>query len=222
MNSKTALVFGATGLVGSELCQHLLNNDHYTTIKVFVRKPVDFTPSNKLQIIFTDFEHLEKVQSQIVGDDLFCCLGTTIKKAGTQKEFRKVDFELVFKIAQLAQINQVRHFLVISSLGANLHSSNFYLRTKGEMEQALSSIGFPKLSIIRPSILLGNRKEFRFGEILGKVFIHAIGKVMVGKLKKYKGIEARDVAKALIVLAAKDLNHTIVESDELLELAKEY
>jgi uncharacterized protein YbjT (DUF2867 family) len=222
MNGKTALVFGATGLVGSELSNLLATDEKYAHIKLFVRNPVAFSSNKKIEIIPTDFENLEKVQSQLAGDDLFCCIGSTIKKAGSQTQFRKIDFELVLKIAQMAEKKQVNHFLVISSLGANAKSSNFYLRTKGEMEEALSSLGFGKLTIVRPSILLGNRKEFRFGETIGKIIMRIIGRGMKGKLKKYKGIVAQDVAKALIILGNRNLSLSIVESDQLLELAKEY
>jgi len=222
MNGKTALVFGATGLVGSELTRLLLRENSYAHIKLFVRNPLTIPVHEKVEIIQTDFENLEKVQSSLTGDDLFCCLGTTIKKAGTQHEFRKIDFELILKIAQLAKKNHVDHFLVISSLGAQVRSSNFYLRTKGEMEQAVSSLGFNKISIVRPSLLLGNRKEFRLGETIGKAAMRFFRFALVGKLKKYQGIEAKDVAKSMIILAkGRGLGQTILESDQLLELAKE-
>jgi len=221
MNKRTALVFGATGLTGNHLVRLLLNDSRYEKIKIFVRNKSDFLPDQKLEVHTVELSCPEKYAHLLKGDDLFCCLGTTIAKAGSKDAFRKIDYELPVKIAETASANGVSSFLVISSLGANSKSSNFYLKTKGEIEESVQKFPFGKIAILRPSLLLGDRKEFRFGELASKGLMQALGFVFVGRLKKYKAIHAKSVAKAMIAIANEEFSGKIFESDSLQKIARD-
>ena len=214
MQKKTALLFGATGLTGSHLLNRLAEDQRYNKVRVFTRSDLKHESAG-VEIIKTRLENIENFSSAIRGDDLFCCLGTTIKKAGTRENFKKVDFGFPVKIAEIASRNKVPAFLVVSSVGAGPGSSGFYLRTKGEMEKAVSSFKFRKLVIMRPSMLLGKREEFRFMEEAGKVFMKMAGFLLRGKLRKYRAIKADTVAAAMVNLANTETAKTIYESDEI-------
>lgn len=215
----TALLFGGTGLIGKELMKRLFEDWHYNELKVFVRKKmvIKHLHVDMLQI---DFDALDDATALINGDDCFCALGTTMRKAGSREAFRKVDYEYVLNIARIAQQNGVKRFVVVSSIGADPASSNFYLKTKGEMEQALQKLSFEQLIIVRPSILMGKRSEFRFGERVGILFARILSPFMIGPIKKYRPIKARTVARAMIKLANSTPTKTIYQSHELKELAK--
>ncbi len=217
---KTALVFGANGLVGTELTNLLLSNDHYDKVKIFVRKKLNHEHSKLVQVV-NDLENPETISEEISGDDLYCCLGTTRKKAGSKEAFEWVDLHLPLKIAGIAKKNGVRKFLVVSSIGAKPDSRNFYLRTKGLMEQGLLSNNFENICIVRPSILLGQRKERRFGEETGKLLVRIFSFMFVGPLKKYKGIQAETVARAMIRLANSVNSRVILESHKLQDTGKQ-
>ncbi len=217
--NKTALVFGATGLTGRELTIQLLCDDHYEKIITFVRKSSGLIHPKLIEII-DDLSDPERIADQITGDDLFCCLGTTIKKAGSKKAFKWVNLELPVKIAEIASRNEVKKFLVMSSVGAKSSSNNFYLRTKGLMESRILKQHFLQINILRPSILLGNRVEFRFGEEVGKILMHVLSFLFIGPLKKYKGIQVVKVAKAMIRLANSVNRMTVVDSEKIHEIGK--
>lgn len=161
---RKAMVIGATGLVGELLVHSLLEHPAYSLVRVLVRRPLE--PQHpKLEQHVVDWEQLESQDHLFDGiDDLYCCLGTTIKKAGSQDNFRQVDYHYPVRAATIAKQHGVSQMLVISSMGASADSRVFYSRTKGEMEDALSDIGFPSLHIFRPSLILGDRNEKRFGE----------------------------------------------------------
>ncbi len=214
MQKKTAILFGATGLTGSHVLRKLTQDDRYEVIKVFTRTMPDIK-SDKLLIINTGLEDIEQYSEEISGHDLFCCLGTTIKKAGTKENFRKVDLEWPAIISSIASRNGIPNFLIISSIGADPDSSNFYLRTKGEAEKAVQQYGFKKIVILRPSMLLGKRKEFRLLEETGKVLMNPLKFLFRGKLKKYRPIEAERVAKAMIKFANITTSKSIFESHEI-------
>jgi uncharacterized protein YbjT (DUF2867 family) len=214
MNKKTALLFGATGLTGSHLLHRLAADQRYNKIKVFARSEIHYD-SDRIQVIRTRLEDIEKYSAAVSGDHLFCCLGTTIKKAGSRENFRKVDLEFPVNIAEIASRNKVPAFLVVSSVGADPGSRGFYLRVKGEMERALSAFEFTSLVILRPSMLLGKRKEFRLFEEAGKVFMKGAGFIFRGRLRKYRAIEADTVAAAMIELANSRTGKVILESDEI-------
>ena len=167
---KTAVVFGASGLIGSYLLPILFDDDDYDVVTVFTRKPLGIVNA-KLEEVITDFKDLDSIRKQVKGDVVFNCLGTTINTAGSEAAFRRVDFELVRWSAVAARENKVPRFLVISSMGADPDSRIFYNRTKGEMEKAVSALGFEQCVILRPSMLYGPRKEFRFGERVGQFFM---------------------------------------------------
>lgn len=218
--NKTALLFGATGLTGNYSLKLLLNDSRYGKVKVFVRKETDFPSNEKLEVHIVELSALENYSHLLRGDDLFCCLGTTIAVAGNMEAFRKVDFELPVKIAETASRNNVSSLVGISSLGADSKSANFYLRTKGETEEAIQKFSFKKIAILRPSMLLGVRKEFRFGELIGKGLMLALSFVFIGSFKKYKAIHANDVAKAMLAIANNNFPERIFESDHIQQIAK--
>jgi uncharacterized protein YbjT (DUF2867 family) len=218
---KTAIIFGATGLIGKNLLNMLIIDQSYDKIKIFVRKKPGLSHA-KVEVQVSDLIDIIKLKDLIKGNDLFCCLGTTISKAGSQDAFRKIDYELPTEIAMIAAENKVNGFFVVSSLGADHNSSNFYLRTKGEMEEATKKSGVNSIGIFRPSLLLGARNEFRFGETMGKTVMKLINPLLFGCLKKYRGIEAADVAKAMIAAAREHKSGAnIYQSDEIQKIADE-
>jgi uncharacterized protein YbjT (DUF2867 family) len=217
---KTALIIGSTGLIGSELLKILLESSEYAQVVTFVKRDAGIQHV-KLKQHIIDFDEPESYKDLVVGDDFFCTIGTTIKKAGSQKAFRKVDFEYPKQFAIFAQENKVKNYLLISSLDANAASSNFYLKTKGEIQDFLKTCNFESVSILQPSLLLGDRNEFRFAEKAGAFVMKLVSFVFVGKLKKYKAIHVNTVAKALYRIAQKNTKgFQIYESDMIQELGK--
>lgn len=200
MTTKKALIVGATGLIGGYCLQTLLDDSLYSEVVALVRKPILQT-HRKLKTIITPFNNLEKEHSNINADDVYCCLGTTIKKAGSQEAFRQVDFSLVVTVAELMRKQGGEQFLVISSMGADKNSSVFYSRIKGEMEEALKEIGYPCLHIIRPSLLLGPREEFRLAEKIGELLAPILKPFMLGSVKKYRPVQAESVAQFMVKVA---------------------
>ncbi|RMG29708.1 MAG: NAD-dependent epimerase/dehydratase family protein [Bacteroidetes bacterium] len=220
MSGKTALLFGATGLVGGELLQLLLEDDDYSLVHVFTRREIPVRhPKLKLHLI--DFSKLEKYKNLIRGDHLFCCLGTTMKKAGSRAAFREVDYHYPMLLAEMASQNQVSKYLVVSSVGANPNSFFFYSRVKGEMERGIQLYPFEQISILRPSLLLGQRSEKRLGEDIGKTLNTLLSPFMQGPLKKYRGIAGKTVALAMQYLARYPQQQVVFESHELELLAQE-
>lgn len=215
---KTALLFGATGLTGMYLLDELVKNNTYAKIKVFGRKNRSYD-SDKIELHTIDLNKLEDFSELIIGDDLFCCLGTTVKNAGSKEATRMVDFNYPVKIAEIASKNKVKNFVVISTLGANPKSSSFYFKNKGIMEEAIKYLDFVSLHALRPSMLLGKRNEFRFGEIVGKAFIHLFGWLMIGKLRRFKAVHSKDVARAMIFLANNNYGDFVIHSEKIKELA---
>ena len=215
---KTAAIFGTTGLIGSQLVQLLDKNISYQKVYAFARKRPELLLSKIEHITFNS----ESIQIPEGVDDIFVCLGTTMKKAGSKEAFIKVDYEMVVEIAKQAKSSNVKRLIVVSSLGADPISSNFYLQTKGRMEEAVKQFDFDYCGIVRPSLLLGNRKEFRFGEKVAIVFFKIFSFIFVGSIKKYKGIYAQDVAKGMIMLAQSGLGKVTVESNFIKQLADEY
>ncbi len=221
MVNKTALVFGSTGLVGNLLLKELLASDKYDSIKIFVRKPAEITHP-KITEYIVNFQNVASFEDKIKGDDLFICLGTTIKKAGSIKIMEEIDCDLPVSITSAACKNGVKRLAVVSSIGANHSSSNYYLKIKGKMEEGIMKYYFENTAIVRPSMLLGERKEKRSGENAGKIFMKIFSPLLYGKMKKYRSIQARDVAKAMISLLSRDQVKTIYESDELQLIANRY
>lgn len=200
-----ALVLGATGLVGKALVSQLLVDERYETVTCLLRKPLSRqlfnNPGNKLQPIVIDFERLQEYQGYFGAHHIYVCLGTTLKQAGSRAAFRQVDFEYVHIAAQLARAQRALSFVWISSVGANAKSRYFYLRVKGELENAIMAMsGAMHVAAVRPSLLLGERKEKRWSEIISAQLLSILNPVFRGKLAKYKPVLARDVAMQMIRL----------------------
>jgi uncharacterized protein YbjT (DUF2867 family) len=202
---KTALVLGATGLVGKALVEQLCRDRRYQTVTCLVRKPLsnDFFTENasKIRPIVVNFENLQDYQGYFGAQHIFVCLGTTIKKAGNKSAFRRVDFEYVHVAAQLARAQRAMSFVWISSVGANAKSSNFYLRVKGELENAIINMsGLDNACAVRPSLLLGKREEMRPTEKLATMLTPLLSPLMLGGFSKYKPVQVADVAAQMIRL----------------------
>ena len=217
-SEKTAVVFGATGLVGKELTGQLCSGSDYEKVVTVVRSKLSNTDPNVEQVQIDNFERLVDLKDKLKAHSFFCCIGTTIKTAGSKEAFTKVDLDIPKRIAQLAEALSIPSLVVISSIGADAASSNFYLRTKGEMEKSVREIYSGKLRIVRPSLLMGNRDEFRFGEKASVGFMKAFGWMFAGPLRKYRGIYARDVARVMIKISRFKSDKVIFQSDELLDL----
>ena len=214
---KTALVFGSSGLVGEQLVQQLIQNNSFQKIKLFVRKKPNIQ-NPKIEIIETKFDNLEILSPEIIGDSCFFCIGTTKKNSPDKTEYQRVELDLPKKIANLAKQNKIQSFIFVSSGYANSKSSGDYLRYKGLVEEELISLKFDNLGILRPSFLLGNRKEKRIGEKIGIIIFQILSPLMMGPLKRMKPIHVKTVAGAMIKIAQSKLNQTIFESDEIIKL----
>jgi len=214
---KTALVFGSSGLVGGHLLSQLIENDDYNKIKIFVRSEPEINDP-KVEIIKTDFNNLENHKEDIKGDDCFFCIGTTKQNSPDKSEYRRVELDVPKQIAQIAKSNLVNSFVFVSSGYADPKSSGDYLKFKGEVEEELKRLNFPKLGIMRPSFLLGDRKEKRVGEKIGIFVFKLLSPLFLGPLKKMKPIHSATVAKAMISSANKNLEKNVFESNEIAEL----
>ena len=216
---KTALIFGSSGLIGNQLVKIILQNNNYDRIKLFVRSVPEFIDS-KIEIIQTDFFNLEKHKNTIIGDDCFFCIGTTHRDSPDKNEYRRIEYDIPVNVAKIAVLNAIESFVYVSSMGANPNSSGSYLKNKGQVEEELKKLNFTKLVIIRPSILLGNRKTFRLGERIGIFVMKALSIFFLGSLKKYKPIKVEDVANAMIKIVEKKIEKTIFLSDQVEEISK--
>jgi uncharacterized protein YbjT (DUF2867 family) len=203
MNKRIALVLGASGLVGQEITHLLLNSDYYDSVTILVREPLQWN-HEKLQQKQVDFSNLEAYKELFAVDDVFSCLGTTIKKAKTKENFKKVDYEYTLRAARLAEQQHVKNFLVISSMGASSKSLFFYSRVKGEMEEEVQKLAIDGIHIFRPSLLIGDRQEFRFGEKVAEKISGIVPFIFKGALEKYKPIPAKEVAKGMYITALRN------------------
>ena len=215
---KTALLFGTSGLVGNHLLNQLISNNSYSKIKLFVRTTINISDP-KIEIIQTDFNNLENHKEDIKGDDCFFCIGTTKKNSPDKNEYKRVELEVPKQIAQIAKSNSVNSFVFISSGYADPKSSGDYLKFKGEVEEELKRLNFPNLGIMRPSFLLGDRKEKRIGEKIGIFVFKLLSPLFLGPLKKMKPIQSATVAKAMIAITQNKVSKTIFESDEIADLS---
>jgi uncharacterized protein YbjT (DUF2867 family) len=215
---KTAIIIGATGLIGSQLTNKLLNDDRYNLVKIFVRKSTNIN-NPKLEEHKVDFNKLETWRHEISGDELYSAMGTTIKKAGSKEAQFKIDFTYQYECAKAASENGVGKYLLVSSAGANANSRNFYLRMKGKLDEIISELPFNQIYIFRPSILAGERKERRITEEIGTFMVKLFTQI-IPPLKKYRPIEAETVAGAMIK-AANQNNQTkivIYELDQIFQI----
>ena len=213
---KTALLFGSSGLIGGHLLNILIQNNNYNKIKIFVRLKPEIKES-KIEIIKADFNDLKKHTEDIKGNDCFFCIGTTKKNSPDKNEYKRIERDMPLEIAEIAKANSVNSFIYVSSGFADPKNSGAYLRYKGEVEEELKKLNFSKLGIMRPSFLMGNRKEKRYGEKIGIFLFKLLSPLFLGPLKKMKPIKAEEVAKAMINVAQKDYEQIIFESNEIVE-----
>lgn len=191
------MVMGATGLTGRLVVEKLLVRSDITSVVVPVRRSLGLDAPKLVEHVI-DFEQLEAHAGIFEVDALVCCLGTTIKKAGSKEAFRKVDYGFALKAAELARKGGAQAMILMSAVGASVGSPVFYSRVKGELEEAVRGLGFTYLSIYHPSLLLGDRKEHRAGESLGMAVMPVANHALIGPLRKYRGIEAETVATAMV------------------------
>lgn len=205
MQSQTAVVLGATGLIGGQVVNELLHDDAFDKVRVLVRKPFLITHP-KLEIKMADFNNVNDYGSRLGdGDCIFCCIGTTQQKVKGDKEaYRKVDYDIAVNAARAGWVQGFKKFLLVSSVGANARSSNFYLKLKGDIEKDIASLSFESIHIFQPSMLLGKRNEFRFGEQIGKGLMKPLSFLFIGLMHKFKPIQASDVARAMVAAAKED------------------
>ena len=215
---KTALLFGASGLVGSHVLNQLISNNNYYNIKLFVRSSIDISDP-KIEIIQTDFNNLENHREDIKGDDCFFCIGTTRQNSPDKNDYRRVELDIPKEIAQIAKSNSINSFVFVSSGYADPKSSGDYLKFKGEVEEELKRLNFPKLGIMRPSFLLGDRKEKRIGEKIGIFVFKVLSPLFLGPLKKMKPIHSATVAKAMIKISKSENDQIVFESNEIVKLS---
>ena len=214
---KTALLFGSSGLIGGHLLNELIKNNKYSKVKLFVRLKPEINDS-KIEIIKTNFNNLKNHAEDIKGDDCFYCIGTTKKNSPNKNEYKRVERDIPVEIAQFAKKNLVNSFIYVSSGFADPKNSGSYLRYKGEVEEELKKMNFLKLRIMRPSFLLGNRKEKRAGEKIGIFLFKMLSPLFLGPLKKMKPILAENVAKSMIKVSNGEFQKTIFESNEIVEV----
>lgn len=219
--NKTALVFGATGLVGSHLIQFLILHPAYQKIVAFSRRPLSIDHP-KLTVHLIDFDQPQKWKPLVKGDDLFCCLGTTMATAGSKEVFYKVDFEYAYAAAEAALSNGGNQLLLVSSVGAQADSIFYYSKVKGQLEDAVKKLDFWSVHIFQPSVLLGERNENRFGEKIAARLGKVIDRFTGGLLTKYRPIEADVVAKSMVAAAQRlDGGIHVYPSHWLQKLAEE-
>lgn len=210
--SRTALVAGSTGLIGGQLLSLLMEDPYYDKVIALSRKPLALTHA-KLQNILVEVDQLNQ-HKDLKAEDVFCCLGTTIKQAKTKEAFRKVDFDYPLALANKAKTNGAKQFLLVSALGSNKNSSIFYNRVKGEVEEAIAAVGYDSFHIFKPSLLVGPRKEQRSGEDAAKVFYKIFGFLIP---LKYKEIESIKVARAMNALAKTNQHGLQIHESDVLQ-----
>jgi len=214
---KTALLFGSSGLIGGHLLNQLIKDNKYSKIKLFIRTDPEISDP-KVEVIKTNFNNLQNHKEDIKGDDCFFCIGTTKQNSPDKDDYRKVELEVPKEIAQIAKSNLVNSFIFVSALYANPKSSGNYVRFKGLVEEELKSLNFTKLGIMRPSFLMGDRKEKRVGEKIGIFVFKLLSPLLLGPLKKMRPIHSEIVAKAMIIVANENLQKNIFESNEIAEI----
>ena len=214
---KTAIVFGSTGLIGGHLVNQLIQDNYYTKIKIFVRSQTSIN-NEKVEVINIDFNNLGNHKTEITGDDCFFCIGTTKQNSPDKNDYQKVELDIPKEIAQIAKANSVKSFIFISSIYANPNSSGNYVKFKGLVEEELKRLNFSKLGILRPSFLMGKRKENRVGEKIGILTFSLLSPLLFGPFKKMRPISSENVAKAMIKIANSNLEKTVFESNEIVEL----
>ncbi len=214
----TATMIGATGLIGGFLLEELLKDDYYDAVRILIRRPFELTHP-KLEKKLVDFNDTESFRLALVGSDVvFCTIGTTLKNVkGDKAAYRKIDYDITVNAARFCKLNGCEKFLFVSAVGANSKSNNFYLKLKGEVEDAVKAVGLKWIHIIRPSLLLGDRKESRLGEKIAQWIMQVFSFLIPSR---YKPIHGRDVAKAIANAAKnKEIGLSIHEYREMKQLS---
>lgn len=204
---KTAIIIGATGLVGGHLLRELLNDNHYSSVKVFGRRSAGISHT-KLKEFIIDFESIEDVKSEIKGNVLFSCLGTTLKQAGSKAMQYMVDYTYQFEFAKIAAENGIKDYILVSSTGANAKSMFFYPRIKGKLEEDVIELSFNTVRLIQPSLLIGSREKRRVMEDLSAKILPTVIKI-IPSLRKYRGIEGAIVAKAMVNISKQHFDKRV-------------
>jgi len=213
---KTALVLGSTGLIGSTLINLLLQDDRYAVVYAIVRKENSFQPHPKLKEVIADFNSINKIDNKLKINHIYCCIGSTKNKTPDPIKYYEIDHDYPLRVAQLFTCDA---YTYISSMGANAKSSNFYLKLKGETEADLKALGLINLNILRPSLLLGKRKENRLLEDIAQRIYPALDFLLIGNLRKYRAIQAEVVAKAMLNITNKERKGVyVLESEEIKKL----
>lgn len=197
---RSAIVAGASGLVGDRVLRRLLAGGAYDRIVALVRGPLNMT-HRKLEQRTIDYERIGRMSAFPRAEDVFCCLGTTLRKAGSPEAFRKVDVEYVARLAEACVRSGSAQFLLVSAVGADARSRNFYLRCKGEAEGLVRALPFPGVQIFRPSFLVGIRRERRPGESIAAAAARLVSFAMLGPARRYRPMRADDVARAMVAVA---------------------
>lgn len=213
---KTALLVGATGLVGGFVLEQLLEDAYYDSVVVLSRKSLQLQHA-KLKEVLVNFDQLENYTNDIKADVVFCCLGTTIKAAGSQEAFKKVDYEYPLRVAEIAKQNDASAFLIVTALGAAKSSIIFYNRVKGEVEEAIGNLHFDAFHILQPSLIIGERKESRAGEGIAQKLSPVYDALMFGPLAKYKSIKAEQIAKAMLHYSKTDATGILRHESDALQ-----
>jgi uncharacterized protein YbjT (DUF2867 family) len=214
---KKAILIGATGLIGKALIRQLAIDTAYSEVLLIARKKIENLPA-KFKLIQVNFDEIEKYKSEISGDVLFSTLGTTLKTAGSKDAQYKIDFDYQFNVAKIASDNGVKNLVLLSSAGANSKSYIFYSRMKGELDEAVQKLKFDHVSIIRPSMLVGKREEFRLSEKIFTPVMYIL--YIIPFARKYRPIKDVVVAKAMInAVKANESHYKIYELGDVFKLA---
>lgn len=222
MKNKKALIAGATGLVGHHLLSLLLSSSEYEKVYVLTRRSLSLD-SPKAEEILLNFDEMDESYYLPAVDDVFCCLGTTMKKAGSKEAFRKVDYHYPLQLAEKAAAKGAKQFLLVTAMGADKNSFFFYNKVKGEVEEDISKITeLHSISFFRPSLLLGERQESRAGESIAAKLMILLKPLMKGFLRKYRPIYARTVANGMLSIARQEPRGVhVFESEEIKGLSGE-
>ena len=215
--SNKAVIAGASGLIGSKLLNILLHEPYYDEVLILVRKELPVSHKKLVQRLI-DFDNLDEHVAAITGHSVFCCLGSTRKKTPDLTTYRKIDHDYPLKLAQLAKQNGVEQYHLVSAIGANSHSSNFYTKMKGEVEEAIEKVGLKCLHIYQPSVLTGGRKESRPAERFIIGVMNVIDPLLVSGLKKYRSISAGTVARAMFNESIKKQEGVFVHASDKIKL----
>lgn len=220
MNNKTALLVGASGMVGRFCLARLLASEHYTQVIVLARSSLGIEHA-KLVEHLVDFEQLDEHKERFIAEDVFCCLGTTLKTAGSTAAFRKVDLDYPLAVATLAKSQGAKRMFLLTALSSTEKSMFFYNRVKGEVQRKIAELGFDTYHIFQPSMLLGKRRasDKRFGERFAQALFKVVDPLLVGSWRKYRGIEAQAVGEVMVKIAEQAPDGVCyIESDEIQQI----